>query len=75
MKIELEFGCEQPIFDTIIQMSDKILLIPKDLYEKFYNFLIQEERYEDIKKLEAVKHKITNKTLDELFDESDKIEI
>lgn len=65
--IELEIGCEKPVFETILVNPEKILVLPKGYYEKFMDYMMQEEMYEHISKLESVKDRISDKTLDELF--------
>ena len=65
--IELEIGCEKPVFETILVNPEKILVLPKGYYEKFMDYMIQEEMYEYITKLESIKDKISNNTLGELF--------
>lgn len=59
-KIELDFGVEEPVLKTILTTPERITFIPTNMYEKFKNYLIQEERYEDIKKLESIKNKISD---------------
>jgi len=59
-KIELDFGVEEPVLNTILTTPERITFIPTYMYEKFKNYLIQEERYEDIKKLESIKNKISD---------------
>lgn len=58
--IKLDFGFEEPVLDTILTNPDKLVYIPKDMYNKFEMYLIQEERYEDIIKLALVKDKIND---------------
>jgi len=65
--IELEIGCEKPVFETILVNPERILVLPKGYYEKFMDYMIQEEMYEYIPKLESIKDKISNKTFGELF--------
>ena len=67
-KIELEIGCEKPIFETILINPEKILVLPKGYYETFIEYMLQEEMYEDITKLENIKDKISDKTFDELLE-------
>lgn len=67
-KIELEIGCEKPIFETILINPEKILVLPKGYYETFIEYMLQEEMYEDITKLENIKDKISDKTFDELVE-------
>jgi hypothetical protein len=38
--IELEIGCEQPVFETILVNPEKILVLPKGYYEKFMDYTI-----------------------------------
>ena len=70
-KIELEIGCEQPVFETILFTPEKILVLPKGYYEKFMDYMLQEEMYEHIPKLQSVKDKISDKTLDEMSEIDD----
>lgn len=46
---------------------EKIVVLPKGYYEKFMDYMIQEEMYEYIPKLESIKDKISNKTFSELY--------
>lgn len=43
----------------------RITMLPEETYNKFYKYMLQEELYEDISKLESVKNRLTAKTLDE----------
>jgi len=74
-KIELEIGCERPIFETILINQEKILVLPKGYYETFIEYMLQEEMYENIKKLENIKDKISDKTFDELLECFELIEL
>ena len=67
-KIELEIGCEQPIFETMLTNPQPIMFLPTGYYEKFMNYLIQEEMYEDITKLEGIKDKVSDKTFEEMIE-------
>lgn len=67
-KIELEIGCEQPVFETILVNPEKVLILPKGYYEKFMDYMIQEEMYEYIPKLESIKDKVSDKTLDDMLE-------
>ena len=60
--IELETYLELPILNSILTTPEKIL-------QKFFDYLIQEERYEDIILLEKLKCKILDKTIKEILDE------
>lgn len=73
--IELEIGCEQPVFEIMLVNPEKILFLPKGYYEKFMDYMIQEEMYEHISKLESIKDKVSNKTLDEMLEDSDWTEL
>jgi hypothetical protein len=73
--IELEIGCEQPVFETILVNPEKILVLPKGYYEKFMDYIIQEEMYEHISKLESIKDKVSDKILDEMLEDSDLTEL
>ena len=74
-KIELEMGCEKPIFETLLINPEKILLLPKGYYERFIGYMLQEQMYEDIPKLERIKDKISDKTFDELLECFELIEL
>lgn len=63
--IYLEFSIEQPIFNKIIINPASIKALPEETYNKFYKFMLQEELYEDIHKLESIKDRLISKTLDE----------
>ena len=63
--IYLEFSIEQPIFNKIIINPASIKTLPEETYNKFYKFMLQEELYEDIHKLESIKDRLIFKTLDE----------
>ena len=63
--IYLDFCIEQPILEIILRDPQKIIMLPEETYNKFYKYMLQEELYEDISKLESVKNKLTTKTLDE----------
>jgi hypothetical protein len=39
------------------------------------DYMIQEEMYEDIPKLESIKDKVSDKTLDEILEDSDWTEL
>ena len=69
-QLELEIGVEQPIFQMVINNPDKVLILPKELYDKFLKYMIQEEMYEYIPKLEGLKNKIIDKTFEQLMEES-----
>jgi hypothetical protein len=68
-KIELDYWFEEPILNTIVVKPGCIGKLPKELYQKFYDFLIQEERYEDITQLLSVRSKVVNISLNELLTE------
>ncbi len=63
--IYLEFSIEQPIFNKIIINPASIKTLPEETYNKFYKFMLQEELYEDIHKLESIKDRLISKTLDD----------
>jgi hypothetical protein len=69
-QLELEIGVEQPIFQMVINNPDKVLILPKEFYDKFLKYMIQEEMYEYIPKLEGLKDKIIDKTFEQLMEES-----
>ena len=74
-RIELEIGCEQPVFEAMIVDPKKIVFLPKGYYEKFMDYMLQEEMYEHISKLESIKDKISDKTLDEMLELSEWTEL
>lgn len=63
--IYLDFYIEQPLLNIILTDPQRVTMIPEETYNKFYKYMVQEELYEDISKLESVKNKLTTKTLDE----------
>jgi hypothetical protein len=67
--IYLDFAIEQPLFESIIRNPQAILSLPEETYNRFFKFMIQEEMYEDISKLESVKDRLTTKTLDEYIED------
>ncbi len=68
-KIELEIGVERPVFECILSNPKKITYITKDMYEKFMNYMLQEEMYEHIEKLKSIKFKVIDTTFEELVKE------
>lgn len=62
----LEEFFEQPLLDSILRVPDEIIMIPKDTYIKLYDYLIQEERYEDVVKLISLSNKVSEKTWGEI---------
>ena len=70
-KIKLDSGVEEPILNTILTTPDRIVFIPSDMYNKIEKYLIQEERYEDIKKLTLIKHKINDEI--NMFEEGEEL--
>jgi hypothetical protein len=77
--IYLEFSMEQPIFNKMIINPKAIKALPEETYNKFYKFMLQEELYEDIHKLESIKDRLMSKTLNEcvedVMNKSDWIEL
>lgn len=69
--IELEQAFEEPLFQIVIDRPECITSLPKGLYEKFHAYMLQEEMYEEIPKLEGIKDKISDETLDEMLDDLD----
>jgi hypothetical protein len=67
--IYLDFALEQPILETILTDPQRIIILPEETYNKFYKYMLQEELYEDISKLESVKNKLTTKTLDQCMED------
>lgn len=74
-KIDLEIGLEEPIFQTILNNPEKIITLPKGFYEKFMDYMLQEEMYEHIPKLESIKQKVSDKTFDEMMEGIDWVEL
>jgi hypothetical protein len=66
-KEELDIASEKIIFFMVLNYPEKVLKIPKGLYEKFMDHMLREEMYEDIPKLERLKDKVCDETLEELF--------
>jgi len=56
-----------------------IKALPEETYNKFYKFMLQEELYEDIHKLESIKDRLISKTLndcvEDVMNKSDWIEL
>jgi hypothetical protein len=77
--IYLEFSMEQPIFNKMIINPKAIKALPEETYNKFYKFMLQEELYEDIHKLESIKDRLISKTLndcvEDVMNKSDWIEL
>jgi hypothetical protein len=77
--IYLEFSMEQPIFNKMIINPKDIKALPEETYNKFYKFMLQEELYEDIHKLESIKDRLISKTLndcvEDVMNKSDWIEL
>ncbi len=70
MKIQLEEnGTEAAFLKQIIKEPNKINFIPKDIYKTIFDYLIQEEKYENIIILESLKDKIIDKTFEEWVEE------
>ena len=66
--VELDSGLEMQILgEILVGDADRIAILPKGWDELFMAYMIQEELYEFIPKLESVKHKVSDKTFDELF--------
>lgn len=66
--IELDESLEQVVLSFILNRRT-ISLIPEDLYKKFYNFLVQEERFEDLQILVSYKEKVVPQTFEQLLSE------
>ena len=64
--VQLDENFEQVILNFILDKRT-ISLIPEDLYKKFYIFLVQEERFEDLQILVSYKEKVVPQTLEELL--------
>ena len=63
MNIILCIKNELPILELAVKNPDELKEIPKDCFDRFRNYLIQEERYEDIPILNSQKHKVSERTL------------
>lgn len=68
--IYLDFTIEQPLLGIILADPQRITILPEETYNKFYKYMLQEELYEDISKLESVKNKLTTKTLDQCMEDA-----
>lgn len=67
--IKLNPNTEVPILYSILEYPSEIIQVPRECYDKFHKYLIQEERYEDILTLESIEDKIVDKTLNEMMNE------
>ena len=68
--IYLDFYIEQPLLNTILTDPQRVTMIPEETYNKFYKYMLQEELYEDISKLESVKNRLTSKTFEECMEDA-----
>lgn len=57
---------------TILNNPEIISLLPNEWYVNFMCYIIQEEMYEYISKLQSLKGVITNKTWTEINEECDR---
>lgn len=65
----LDAGFEMQMLNVLIEHGpDEIAWLPKDWYEKFMEYMLKNELYEHIPKLEAVKHKVRDETFEEWYD-------
>jgi len=60
---------EKGLLKRILEKPKEVKYIPNDWYNKYYNQLMQEERYEDLRKLYNLRNIVLKETLDELFEE------
>ena len=70
--IYLDFAIEQPLLNIVLRNPKKITILPEETYNKFHKYLLQEELYEHMGKLESVKDRLTTKTLEELLEEAER---
>lgn len=63
--VYLDFAIEQPLLEILIRNPQQISTLPEETYNKFHKYLLQEELYEHMGKLESVKDRLTTKTLEE----------
>jgi len=68
--IYLDFYIEQPLLNIILTDPQRVTMIPEETYNKFYKYMLQEELYEDISKLESVKNSLTSKTFEECMEDA-----
>jgi hypothetical protein len=68
--IYLDFYIEQPLLNIILTDPQRVTMIPEETYNKFYKYMVQEELYEDISKLESVKNRLTSKTFEECMEDA-----
>ena len=68
--IYLDFYIEQPLLNIILTDPQRVTMIPEETYNKFYKYMLQEELYEDISKLESVKNRLTSKTFEECMEDA-----
>ena len=68
-KINLDIWSEEVVLEQVLNSPEKIMAIPSELYNKFFDYLMQDERYEDIQSLEIVKDKIVDRTIESFFNE------
>lgn len=63
--IYLEFAIEQPLFNRLVDNPGTIKVLPEETYNRFFKFMLQEELYEYIPKLESIRDRLIPETLDE----------
>ena len=68
--VYLDFCIEQPLLNIILTDPQRITMLPEETYNKFYKYMVQEELYEDIPKLESVKNRLTSKTFEECIEDA-----
>lgn len=68
--VYLDFCIEQPLLNIILTDPQRVTMIPEETYNKFYKYMVQEELYEDISKLESVKNRLTSKTFEECMEDA-----
>jgi len=69
--IVLNMDYEIPWLESCLNEPDKIKKLPAELYHKFFDFLIQEDRIDDSFKLTQIKQKVVDMTMAELIAESE----
>lgn len=67
-EIVLEQFTELTLFDCVLNTPERVSCLPRDLYDKFMDYALQEEMYECAEKLKTLEYKVVDKTLKEFFD-------
>lgn len=71
--IELNEEFELDWLDFSLNDPDKITALPVSLYHKFFDYLVQEGRWQDVFKITQVKGKVVHQTVDEIVSGSEVI--